>query len=119
SFSPDEQPIIRNMVCESLRGVVCQQLIPKLDGTGLVPAYEVLIMTSAVSALIKGDRTRQLNNVIATGKGSGMVLFDNDLQELVQKRLISGYEAYRRAVNPVTFAQYANERPVMQGGLNA
>ena len=46
SFPAEEQSIVRNMISESLRGVICQQLIPKKDGTGMVPAYEVLIVTS-------------------------------------------------------------------------
>jgi twitching motility protein PilT len=108
SFSPDEQPIVRNMVAESLRGVICQQLIPRKDGKGVVPAYEVLIVNSAVSALIKSGRSRQLNNVIATGKGSGMVLLDYSMMELVSKGIISGQEALKRAIDPKMFAQHAS-----------
>ncbi|MFH0753544.1 MAG: PilT/PilU family type 4a pilus ATPase [Candidatus Omnitrophota bacterium] len=115
SFAPDEQPIVRNMVAESLRGVVCQQLIPKLDGTGMIPAYEVLMMTPAAAALIKGNRMRQLNNVIATGKSGGMVLLDNALQELVRQGVISGQEAFLRAVNPNLFAQFAPGKPAVGG----
>ena len=40
SFPAEEQGIVRNMISESLRGVISQQLIPKKDGTGMVPAYE-------------------------------------------------------------------------------
>ncbi len=107
SFSPDEQPIVRNMVAESLRGVICQQLIPRKDGKGLVAAFEVLIVTSAVSALIKSGRSRQLNNVIATGKSSGMVLLDYSMMDMVNKGVISGQDALRRAIDPKMFAQYA------------
>ncbi len=120
SFSPDEQPIIRNMVAESLRGVICQQLIPRLDGKGVVAAYEVLMVNSAVTALIKSGRARQLNNVIATGKSSGMVLLDHSMQELVAQGIISGEEAYRRAINPRIFAQYAPASGLQRtGDVNA
>jgi twitching motility protein PilT len=107
SFPPDEQPIVRNMVAESLRGVICQQLVPSADGEGVVPAYEVLVTTAAAASMIKSGRTRQLNNVIATGKNEGMMLMDNSLQDLVRQKLITGEEAYRRAVNPNQFAAYA------------
>ena len=39
SFPAEEQSVIKNMISESLRGVITQQLIPKKDGSGLVPAY--------------------------------------------------------------------------------
>ncbi|MBF0387936.1 MAG: PilT/PilU family type 4a pilus ATPase [Candidatus Omnitrophica bacterium] len=106
SFSPDEQPVIRNMVAESLRGVICQQLIPASDGQSVVPAFEVLVMNSAAGAMIKSGRTNQINNVIATGKNEGMVLLDNAMLALVSKGAIKGQEAYRRAINQNLFAQY-------------
>lgn len=107
SFPPDEQSIIRNMVAESLRGVVCQQLIPRLDGQGMVCAYEVLMNTTAVAAMVKSGRSKQLNNVIATGKGEGMVLLDDSLKGLVDQRIISLQEAQARAISPLTFAHQA------------
>ncbi|MCP3682161.1 MAG: Flp pilus assembly complex ATPase component, partial [bacterium] len=51
SFPPDEKAIITSMIAESLRGVICQQLIPKKDGKGVVPAYEILVVNSAVSSM--------------------------------------------------------------------
>jgi twitching motility protein PilT len=101
SFSNDEQPVIRNMVSETLRGVICQQLVPRTDGAGVVPAYEILIMNSAASALIKSGKMRQLNNVIATGKTDGMAAMDNSLYALAEQGLITLAEANRRS----TFAE--------------
>ncbi|MBF0122270.1 MAG: PilT/PilU family type 4a pilus ATPase [Candidatus Omnitrophica bacterium] len=113
SFEPVEQPIIRNMVAESLRGVVCQQLIPRLDGTGVVPAYEVLVTGAAVTAQIKKGQERKLNNVIATGRASGMILLDYAMQELVARGVISGQEAFRRAIDPNMFVQYAPSKVML------
>jgi twitching motility protein PilT len=101
SFSNDEQSVIRNMVSETLRGVICQQLVPRTDGAGVVPAYEILIMNSAASALIKSGKMRQLNNVIATGKTDGMAAMDNSLYALAEQGLITLAEANRRS----TFAE--------------
>lgn len=106
SFSPNEQPVIRNMIAESLRGVICQQLIPRTNGEGVVPAFEILVMNAAASAMIKSERTNQLNNVIATGKNDGMVLLDNAMLALVKDGIISGQEAHRRAINQNLFSQY-------------
>jgi twitching motility protein PilT len=103
SFPPEERSIITNMISESLRGVICQQLVPKKNGTGVVPAYEVLIMKTAISNMIRKNSLQHLNNVIATGRADGMVLMDNSLQELVDNGTITTEEAMIRAVNKSLF----------------
>ncbi len=108
SFPPEEQGVIANMISESLRGVISQHLIPKKDNTGMIPAYEVLLQSTAISAMIREGRIQQINNSIAMGKTAGMVLMDNSLQELVQKGVIDGKEAFYRATTPGTFKQYLN-----------
>ncbi|MBF0532783.1 MAG: PilT/PilU family type 4a pilus ATPase [Candidatus Omnitrophica bacterium] len=106
SFPPDEQTIIASMISESLRGVICQQLIPRVDGQSMVAAYEVLVMNVAAANMIRSGRTKQLNYAIAMGKNDGMVLLDHSLKDLVDQLLISGEEAYNRAINPSLFASY-------------
>jgi len=105
SFPAEEQSIIRNMISESLRGVICQQLIPKKDGTGMVPAYEVLIITSPVANLIRTNKIPQINNTIATSKNMGMILMDSSLENLAKSNLISHKEACERSTNPAAMAQ--------------
>lgn len=107
SFPPEDQSIITNMISESLRGVISQQLIPKKDGTGIVPAFEVLIVNTAIANMIRERKIEQMTNAMATGKSDGMVLLDNSLNTLVQNDIIDGLEAYNRAINPSTFSQYA------------
>ena len=96
-----------------LRGIICQQLLPKKDGTGVVPAYEILIVNSAVSNLIREGKTSQVNNTITTGKGAGMMLLDHSLEALVKSGTISGKEAFERATSPNNFMMYvtAETRP--------
>ncbi len=106
SFPADEQAIVRNMISESLRGVISQQLLPLLDGSGVVPAYEVLLVTSAVANLIRKDETHQLGSAMMTGKGSGMVLLDDSLRRLVETGLVAPEEAYKRANSPKDFERY-------------
>lgn len=114
SFPSEEQGVIKNMISESLRGVITQQLLPKKDGNGVVPAYEILIVNSAIANLIREGRITMLTNTITTGRSSGMVLFDHSLEELVQKGLISGQEAYDRAISPNNFVRYLNAAPAAQ-----
>jgi twitching motility protein PilT len=112
SFPAEEQGVIKNMISESLRGVISQQLIPKKDGTGVVPAYEVLIVNSAVSNMIREGKMSQINNTITTGKSAGMMLLDSSLEALVKAGTISGQEAFERAVSPNNFTMYVNaEKP--------
>jgi len=106
SFPPEDRSIITNMISESLRGVISQQLIPKKDGSGVVPAYEVLIVNTAVANLIRAEKIEQMGNVMATGKSDGMVLWDNSLKDLVNNAVISGEEAYNRAMQPKNFQEY-------------
>jgi twitching motility protein PilT len=107
SFPPDEQSVIRNMVSESLRGVISQQLIPRKDGAGQVPAFEVLIVNTAIANMIRSNQIGQVTNAMATNKSAGMVLLDHSLRDLVQKGLIRGEEAFARAISPANFSEFA------------
>ena len=93
------------MISESLRGIICQQLIPKKDGTGMIAAFEVLIVNAGIANLIRENKMTQINNAITTGKAAGMVLMDNSLEALANKGIISHQEACERATNPATMVQ--------------
>jgi twitching motility protein PilT len=96
-FPPDQQEQIRIMVSESLRGVISQQLIPRVDGKGRVLALETLTNTPAVANVIREARTFMLPGIIQTGKKQGMQLMDDALVDLHKRDLISAEEAYARA----------------------
>ena len=96
-FPPDQQEQIRIMVSESLRGIISQQLVPRLDGTGRVLAIETLTNTPAVANVIREAKTFMLPGIIQTGKKQGMQLMDDALTDLHQRGLISAEEAYERA----------------------
>jgi len=96
-FPPDQQEQIRIMVSESLRGVISQQLIPRVDGQGRVLALETLTNTPAVANVIREAKTYMLPGIIQTGKKQGMQLMDDALVDLHKRGLISAEEAYVRA----------------------
>ena len=96
SFPTDEQQVTRNLIAESLRGVICQQLIPKKDGAGMVVAYEVLLNTPSVANNIRKGTIGQIENLMTTGVSSGMVLLNSSLQTLVTNNIISAEEAKER-----------------------
>jgi twitching motility protein PilT len=103
AFPADKQPHVRTMLSTSLRGVVSQQLIPKADKKGRVAALEILINTPAIANLIRQGKMDQLENGMQTGAASGMRLMDSAIQALLDQRLITGKEAYKKAINKARF----------------
>jgi twitching motility protein PilT len=97
AFPVEQQGQIRTMVSESLRGIISQQLVPRLDGSGRVVALEIMVNTPAVANLIREAKTFMLPGIIQTGKKLGMKLMDDSLIELVESGTISPHEAYDRA----------------------
>jgi twitching motility protein PilT len=97
AFPVEQQGQIRTMVSESLRGIISQQLIPRLDGNGRTVALEVMVNTPAVANLIREAKTFMLPGIIQTGKKLGMKLMDDSLIELVEAGIISPHEGYDRA----------------------
>jgi twitching motility protein PilT len=101
-FPADRQAQIRIMLSESLRGVVAQNLCRKIGG-GRVAALEVLILTQAVSNLIREGKTFQIPSMMQVGKNFGMVSLNDALMDLVTKKLVATDEAYSKAVDKAGF----------------
>jgi twitching motility protein PilT len=103
SFPADEQEQVRVMLAESLRAVVSQRLLPLATGSGRVPAVELLMVNTAVSNLIREDKTHQLPSVMQTGKAAGMLTLDDSLGELIAAGTITADAARRVAVKKERF----------------
>lgn len=99
SFPSNQQDQIRMQLSSSLIGVFSQRLIPRVAG-GLIPAYELLIVTSAVANLIREKRTHEINTAIETGSEYGMIDMNRMLAELVRKGEITVDNAYLHSSNP-------------------
>jgi twitching motility protein PilT len=97
-FPADRQNQVRAMLSESLKGVIAQTLCRKKGG-GRVAALEILLVSSAVSNLIREGKTFQIPSVMQTGRGAGMMTLSDSLLELVKKGLVDPDEAYTHAVN--------------------
>jgi len=102
-FPADRQQQVRVMLSESLRGVIAQTLLPKKGG-GRVAALEVLIITPAISNLIREGKTFQIPSAMQTGKQHGMVMLNDALFEHVKNGLVEPMDAYIKAVDKTTFA---------------
>jgi len=102
AFPAAEQEQVRIVLAEILRGVVAQQLLRKKGG-GRVPAFEILLGSSALSNAIREGKTALINNMIATGKSRGMISMDQSLTELIQNGVVEPDEALDRAIDKETF----------------
>lgn len=105
-FPASEQPRIRTMLSTSLRGVISQQLVRRSDGKGRLAAVEILISNAATANIIREGKTSQLAGVIERGALLGMQSLDNSLRSLLDAKLITGHEAYKKAVNKSDFEQF-------------
>ena len=96
-FPVDQRDQIRIMVSESLRGIVSQNLVPRIDGEGRVLALEYLVNTPAVSNCIREGKTYMLGGIMQTGRNVGMITMDDSLKNLYNQGLISQDECMSRA----------------------
>ena len=103
-FPAAQQPQIRASVAESLRGIVCQRLLPGRKG-GLVLACELLVGNTAISALIRDGKIQGLRNTMETGLKDGMCLMESVVFELWQQKKISTETARANITNRVLRAK--------------
>ncbi len=101
-FPADRQSQIRVMLSESLKGVIAQTLCRKIGG-GRAAALEVLIVTQAVSNLIREGKTFQIPSIMQVNKAIGMVALNEALMDLVAKKQVEPAEAYAKAVDKPGF----------------
>jgi twitching motility protein PilT len=105
AFAADEQPQIRGLLGEALGGVVAQQLVPTTDGKGVVAVHEILVGSTAVSAMVREGKGAQLVSVMQAGQTQGMQTMDLGLERLLTQSRISAEDAIDRAVDREAFAQ--------------
>ncbi len=91
---------VRSQLSLQLRAAVSQRLIPSIDGTGRIPAVEVLLNNPGIAALIKENNLKQIPNAIAGGKEHGMQTFNMSLANLVKAKLIKEEDAMWASDNP-------------------
>ncbi|MEO1203139.1 MAG: type IV pilus twitching motility protein PilT [Pseudomonadota bacterium] len=110
AFPADKQSQIRTMLSTSLRGVISQQLIPTKGKPGRVAALEIMVNTPAISNLLRQGKLDMLENAMQSGGAMGMKTMDTALQELYDRRMISGEHAYQNANNKQKFERMKHER---------
>ena len=97
-----EKDMVRAMLSESLKAVISQTLLKK-QGGGRVAAHEIMIGTPAIRNLIRENKIAQMYSAIQTGQQFGMQTLDQNLQQLVQKNVVTRQEALSKAANKDAF----------------
>lgn len=104
SFPEVGQDQIRIQLSASLMGIFSQRLVPRISG-GLIPVYELLINNNAVANLIRERRTHEINTVIETSSGEGMVDMNRSLADFVRRGEITIENAKMYSLNPKMLEQ--------------
>lgn len=100
AFPGEEQELARRRLSLVMKAVVAQQLLPRLDGRGRVPAVEILRGTPAVMNLIVSGRSAQIYSAMESGADFGMQTYDQSFAQLVRERQVDADTVKPLARNP-------------------
>ncbi len=101
-FPINQQHQIRVQLSMVLNAVVCQQLLPSVDG-GLIPAFEIMTTNSAIRTLIRDGKTHQIDTILQSS--SGMQTMDSCIAGLFREGRITAQTAIDHAYNPDIMAK--------------
>jgi twitching motility protein PilT len=111
-FPAYQQKQIRLMLAGTLRGIICQRLVPAIAG-GRVPGLEILVNTGRIAERIADqDKTHEIPDVIREGDFYGMTTFDQWMLGLVREDKITVEEARHAVTNKHDF-----ELALQQAGI--
>jgi len=111
AFPAQTKEMIRTQLSSSLVAVVSQVLCRKVGG-GRVPAFEIMINTTSIAALIRDNKAFRIPSDIQTGASLGMITLDNHLTALVQRGSVRTEDAIDLAQDP----QLMREKLLPGGG---
>jgi twitching motility protein PilT len=100
AFPMEQQEQIRAQLSTSLIAVISQMLMPRADETGVIAAYEIMLVNSAIEHLIRENQTHKIISAIQTGANQGMVLLDDFLFNQFVGKKITYQSMMMSAQNP-------------------
>ena len=115
-FPHEEQAQIRTSLSTSLKLVVAQTLLKRIDRKGRCAALEIMVVTPAVSNLIRESKTFQLPSAIQVGKQFGMQTLDDAIMEVLQKKWVGPEEAYSNCTDKAKFRPFLKAEPDVWAG---
>jgi twitching motility protein PilT len=109
-FPPNQQEQIRTQLSSNLLAVLSQALCPLATGRGRIAAYEFMVVTPAISNLIRENKTYRIDSSIQTGKKLGMQLLDEHLWQMYDAGKITKAEMLDKARQPGTLQDKVEEK---------
>jgi len=106
AFPAERQSQARAMLANSLRGVVAQLLLKRVDRPGRIAVNEILIANAAVAAIIREGATQKLQDVIVSGRAQGMQFMDDVIWASLEKGIVSAHEAFMKAIDKNRFKPF-------------
>mgnify|MGYP006282572807 CR=1 FL=1 len=101
SFPPESEKQIRKMLSLTLQGVICQRLLKRADGNGMVAALEIMINTPNISELIIEGKTADIEKAITrASEYYGMQTFNMALADLVRNNVVEEETAFASSASP-------------------
>lgn len=108
-FPSGEQEGIRNILADTLRAVVAQQLLPKIGG-GRVAAIEILFSSAAIGNMIREGKTGSIVSAIQTGVNQGMIEMDASIRALFEEGIVDAHAAHDKAINKELFKDIVGDQ---------
>ena len=100
-FPPHEQKQVRLSLAASLKGIICQRLVPRADGNGRIACMEIAVNNGRIAeAIADPDKTADIHDFVTDGEYYGMQTFDQHLLRLVIGGIITVDAARITATNP-------------------
>jgi twitching motility protein PilT len=109
AFPQNQQETIRIQLSTVLQAVISQILIPRVDKPGRVAAFEIMINTPSIAALIRDNKTFRIQSDIQTGAKYGMVTLDSFLLDKYMAGMIAREEVITKSQDAVTILQKLQE----------
>ncbi|MFA5204284.1 MAG: PilT/PilU family type 4a pilus ATPase [Lentisphaeria bacterium] len=99
-FPHEERDSVRKSLASSLRAIICQRLVPRASGRGVIPALEILVNTPIVTKLLQENKLDKLTVAIDSGGDDGMISFNRSLLQFVNDGVITEEAALEYSSNP-------------------
>ncbi len=109
AFPTQQQEMVRIQLSTVLQAVISQLLIPRIDKPGRVAAFEIMINTPSIAALIRDNKTFRIQSDIQTGSKWGMVTLDAFLIDKYLQGMIAREEVINKAQDPTTITAKLQE----------
>lgn len=106
AFPPHQQQQVRVQLSSVIQAIISQQLLPRIDDSGRVAAFEIMRTTPAISNLIREGKVHQIDTAIQTGSQFDMQTMDNSLLDLYRSGLITHETVFNQSINKEYVKRY-------------